>query len=428
MANTVPRRERPRPVDPLNRYPRGPAYACVTEKDNRFAEKCFRSAYQEQSHGQNGPYADPTMAIFNNWIIALIKLYRYDEAEAQCRSILRSMEAFDMQASSCFVCVQCNLAASLYLSSNLPAAEELFDSIKARQDVVSNDLLSGFWEVLLLVRLTKNDFLVFRESSANFAGLVPVNDYTTLRDGKHPKKYFWSSSIGQLRRVASLGQGLGQVGAKGDADKLDSPRALLKRVFRLDRGPLRSATPDICSVSVSSLPITELYRFSPYSNSGAFSQQHTRTLSPIPLPFANSPLQPVLITGEANYLAQPDSRRSSGLSDEVDHEAAVSPAPWPLTHEPIQPILITGQANHQSQPGYTVDSDSSDDIEPDPATDLVVARGSAASQLAVEHIPQPPSTPRNSFDATQGLTHRSQQTTTSSVSAIMSLECIITDA
>lgn len=367
MADLVARRERP--VDTSNRYPRRAAYACYTEEGNKAAEKCFRLAYQEQFQGHS-LWASSTIASFNNWIIALIKLYQYERAEALCREKLQLMEASGKQESSCFVCIQCNLAASLYLSGHLPAAEELFDTIRTRQDMVSNGLAREFFEVLSLVRLTKNDCLVFRESSAKFAGLVPVSDYTNLRDGKYPKTNVLRSSIGSLRKAASFSRSFGQIGARAAALKIDRPVFILKRLFQLDRTLLRAT----------------------------------------PLGLNSIPASPSLVE-EADLLLQHNPAYWSGQQ----HEPTRSTIPWPLYDVPIPSPSTTHEVDHHSQRYLADVAGLEDEVEPGHAADTVVDWTHVSPErLPINVALHPPSAIRNSFDAAQSLTFRSQQTTTSS--------------
>lgn len=426
MANFVPRRDRP--VDPSNRYPRGPAYACSTEKDYRIAEDTYRLAYQSRSEAHDGLYASMTIIIFNNWITSLTKLRRHDEAEAQWRSKLQSMEASSMQESPCFVYVQCNLATSLYLSGHLPAAEELFYTIRARQDVLADDLATRFFEVLSLVRLTKDDCLVFRECSAKVPGLIPVKDYTALQDGKCSKKRSLRSSIISLRRIASLGQGIGRIGAREHAKDIDRPSGLLRQILRLDRNSLLSTSPRMSSISASSLPIADSGQFLQHDTSVAPSQQYTCPVSPNQWSITNTFLQPALIMGEAGPSLQLNPADISQSSDKASHEAPVSPIVWPMTNALTHAALITAGANPPSQPGSTYILNSSDEIELTSDNDLVVTGESVSPlRLLAEHSLHPPSTWRNSFDASQGGAHRSQQTTTSSVSSLTLCNYTYTD-
>jgi hypothetical protein len=416
MATFVPRRERP--VDSSNRYPRGPAYACSTEKEYRAAENTYRLAYQAHSQTHDGPYATSTISLFNNWIIALIKLRRQDQAEAHCRSKLQSMEASGMQESSCFVYVQCNLATSLYLSGHLLAAEDLFDSIRVRQDVVSDDLAIGFFEVLSLVRLMNEDCLVFRECSAKANGLVPVEDYTMILDGKLPKKSSWRSSVDSLRRITSMGHVFGQRGSKEHSDDPEGPRALLKRAFRLNQTLLRSKTPRPGNLSASYLPVADSDRSSQHNKQAVVDHSHAPLPSPSELPLTSTFLQSALVTAETGFASPPNFADASESSDEAGHEAAaVLPSSWPTNNINTQPATITVEAKPRSQPCSTDGSDSSDEIDLDSDAGLVLAGSVLPHRLLAEHTLHPPSTWRVSFDASPGGAHRSLQTTTSSVSS-----------
>jgi hypothetical protein len=137
MASSVARRDLP--VVPFNKTPRRAAYACCTEDDYQVAGDRFREAYQKQLQ-EHGPWSSLTIASFNNWVIALVKLQQYETAEALCRKKLKQMEASGKQNPSCFICIQCNLAVSLHLSNQPQAAEKLFDIIRAHQEVSATAL------------------------------------------------------------------------------------------------------------------------------------------------------------------------------------------------------------------------------------------------------------------------------------------------
>lgn len=219
-----------------NRKPRRMAYACYTEADYRAAERSFYAEYLESNH-LHGQWHGSTVAFLNNWIVAMIKLRQHERAENLCRTQMQLMISSNMQNSTCFVCIECSLAASLFLSGHLPAAEELFHQIKARQGSFANSIAQDYFEVLSFVRLTAGakDCLVFRDSGTHLSVLHPVSDYINQLDVSQPKKNLsLKSSVRSLRRRASMSRGLRQKKEPPLLAHTDRPKSLLQRLLGHD--------------------------------------------------------------------------------------------------------------------------------------------------------------------------------------------------
>jgi hypothetical protein len=240
MSARHPNRERP--VISFNRSPRRGAYACFTEDDYKAAERFFNLSYLARER-KLGPWTPLTNACLNNWIIALIKVHQYERAETICTDKLQYLASVNMQRSACFICIQCSLACSLFLSGDIVAAEDLYDEIRAHQDTITDVLAQDAFDVLSLVRLTQNDCLVFRDSCTSLSVLVPVTDYITQLDGLRPKKNLLLSGLGSLRRLTLLSPRFRQ---EEDSERVNDegrPLSLIKRVFCHDKGTSRSPTP-----------------------------------------------------------------------------------------------------------------------------------------------------------------------------------------
>jgi hypothetical protein len=199
---SLSRRYRDRPVEPVNRTPRSTAYACFTREGYTVARDALHSKFLSLAF-EMGPWAGDTLTSLYNYLIASIKLCNYGEAEEQCRYILGLMETLKMGEEHCFICLECILATSYFLSGKLDDAENLFTNINQRGDL-SQAHVRGQFDVLSLVRLTTKDCLVFWESPLKLSVLIPVTDYIDQLEGMRPKKGLIRSGIGSLRRIASL--------------------------------------------------------------------------------------------------------------------------------------------------------------------------------------------------------------------------------
>ena len=148
------------------------------------------------------------MASLNNLIITKIKLQRFTEAENLCREALAQTTDKLAECDPSYLCVRCNLCACLFLSNQRDEAENLFNDLRYLTDSIKDDTFKGFFEILVLVRLTNSDCLVLRASNDGVQDLVQVNDYATqLECGvRHhaqmpPKRAqklikFWESFVG----------------------------------------------------------------------------------------------------------------------------------------------------------------------------------------------------------------------------------------
>ncbi len=200
---SLSRRYRDQPVEAVSRTPRSTAYACFTEEGYTVARDAFHSKFLSLT-SEVGPWAPDSLTSLYNYLIAAIKLFNYGEAEEQCRYILGLMETLNMGQENCFICLECILDTSYFLSGKLDDAEHLFIDISQRGDL-SNAHIKGQFDVLSLVRLTTKDCLVFWESPVKLSSiLIPVTDYVDQLEGKRPKKGLIRSGIGSLRRIASL--------------------------------------------------------------------------------------------------------------------------------------------------------------------------------------------------------------------------------
>jgi hypothetical protein len=119
------------------------------------------------------------VATLNNLIVTKIKLKHFDEAQRLCRDALDELKNSLSSQHPSSLCIQCSLSACLFLSSHIDEAEELFNDLRHLTDSVAFEPVKGFFEVLVLVRLTHSDYLVLRDSKDGVQGLVPVEDYAT---------------------------------------------------------------------------------------------------------------------------------------------------------------------------------------------------------------------------------------------------------
>lgn len=193
---------RDQPVQAINRHTRGPAYACFTEKDCATARDHFHQNFISLISAV-GPWAEDALPCLYNYLIASIKLYNYDEAEDLCKYILGLLDTLKMSEESCFMCLECILAASYYLSGKLEGAEDLYTTIKSRGSI-GDEITRNQFNVLSLLRLTQKDCLVFWQTSLKLSILILVTDYVTQLEDRRPKKNLVRSGLRLLRRMASL--------------------------------------------------------------------------------------------------------------------------------------------------------------------------------------------------------------------------------
>jgi hypothetical protein len=166
------------PAIQLNKSPTSPAWLCSSEEAYLTAEGVFAFKWK-QRRKEPGPWHPLTVATLNNLIVTKIKLKRFDEAQRLCQDALDELRNhLPSQHPSC-LCIQCSLSACLFLSNRIDEAESLFDDLRYLTDSVASEPAKGFFEVLVLVRLTHSDYLVLRDSKDGLQGLVPVEDYGT---------------------------------------------------------------------------------------------------------------------------------------------------------------------------------------------------------------------------------------------------------
>jgi hypothetical protein len=158
-----------------------PAYICNTLDQYSIVKDTFFEKWQHKTN-QLGPWDKHTCASLNNYIISLIKLGDYDEAEKQCRLSLAAMDVEGLQGSPQHLCMQCNLAACLFLSgqpASVDEADDLFQRIESLRNFLQYDPAKGFFEVLSMTRLMRTDCLVLRDSGDGVLDLIPVNEVLT---------------------------------------------------------------------------------------------------------------------------------------------------------------------------------------------------------------------------------------------------------
>ena len=118
---SLSRRYRDQPVEAVSRTPRSTAYACFTEEGYTVARDAFHSKFLSLT-SEVGPWAPDSLTSLYNYLIAAIKLFNYGEAEEQCRYILGLMETLNMGQENCFICLECILDTSYFLSGKLDDA------------------------------------------------------------------------------------------------------------------------------------------------------------------------------------------------------------------------------------------------------------------------------------------------------------------
>jgi hypothetical protein len=205
---------------------------------------------------QLGPWDKDTCASLNNYIISLIKLGDYDEAEKQCRLSLAAMDVEGLQGSPQHLCMQCNLAACLFLSgqpASVEEADDLFQHIKGLQNFLQYDPAKSFFEVLSMTRLMRTDCLVLRDSGDGVSDLIPVNEFlttsstarestlSTVMNGASAKKTgkdipatgeYISGYRSTLRRLSSLFR-LSSLGSRRISDRSSRSRSALSKSLAL---------------------------------------------------------------------------------------------------------------------------------------------------------------------------------------------------
>lgn len=197
-----PRRYRDQPVETFNLTPRSKAYACFTDQGYTIARDAFLSKFLSLA-SEVGPWAGDTLTCLYNYLIASIKLCNYDEAEEQCKYISGLIYSLRMGEEQCFMCLQCILATSCFLSGKLAEAEHLYTNIYLRRTRSQAHVREHF-DVLSLVRYTSRDCLVLWESPLELSVLMPVTNYVDQLDERRPQKNAIRSQIGALCRLAPL--------------------------------------------------------------------------------------------------------------------------------------------------------------------------------------------------------------------------------
>src|SRR5438874_2346278 len=71
-----------------------------------------------------------------------------------CRDALDELKNSLSSQHPSSLCIQCSLSACLFLSNHIDEAEELFNGLRHLADRVAFEPVKGFFEVLVLVRLT----------------------------------------------------------------------------------------------------------------------------------------------------------------------------------------------------------------------------------------------------------------------------------
>lgn len=210
---------RERPAISLSKSPTSPAWRCVDENAYHLAEKEFEYKWKEKQR-ERGALDHYTVATLNNLIVTKIKLRKFEHAERLCLDTLRDMNPREQRSS--YLCVQCNLSACLFLSDRPDEAEQLFEKLLHGTKGATFDPVKGFFEVLAMVRITRRDCLVLRESYDGVQGLIKVNDYATILEcgaqRPQPKKMqrlinifesLTSHEIGSVGRSKLFPRGMG---------------------------------------------------------------------------------------------------------------------------------------------------------------------------------------------------------------------------
>jgi hypothetical protein len=166
------------PAIPLSKSPTSPAWLCSSEEAYLTAEGVFAFKWKQRRQ-EPGPWHPLTVATLNNLIVTKIKLKHFGEAQRLCRDALDELRNHLPSQRPSYLCIQCSLSACLFLSNHIDEAEDLFDDLRHLTDSVTIEPAKGFFEVLVLVRLTRSDYLVLRDSKDGLQGLVPVEDYAT---------------------------------------------------------------------------------------------------------------------------------------------------------------------------------------------------------------------------------------------------------
>jgi hypothetical protein len=232
-----------------------PAYICNTSDQYSTAKDTFFVKWQDKTN-QLGPWDKHTCASLNNYIISLIKLGDYDEAEKQCRLSLAAMDVEGLQGSPQHLCMQCNLAACLFLSgqpASVDEADDLFQRIKGLQNFLQYDPAKSFFEVLSMTRLMRTDCLVLRDSGDGVLDLIPVNEFlttsptaresilSTVTNGASANKTstdipttgeYISGYRSTLRRLSSLFR-LSSLGSRRISDRSSRSRSALSKSLTL---------------------------------------------------------------------------------------------------------------------------------------------------------------------------------------------------
>jgi hypothetical protein len=215
------------PAIPLSKSPTSPAWLCSSEEAYLTAEGVFAFKWKQRRQ-EPGPWHPLTVATLNNLIVTKIKLKRFDEAQRLCRDALDELRNHLTSQHPSYLCIQCSLSACLFLSNHIDEAEDLFDDLRHLTDSVTFEPVKGFFEVLVLVRLTHSDYLVLRDSKDGLQGLVPVEDYATQFECgvRHPTK----ATPKKTRRLINHFESLIHGEAKG---------TVTNKLFRSDFGSLR---------------------------------------------------------------------------------------------------------------------------------------------------------------------------------------------
>jgi hypothetical protein len=215
------------PAIPLSKSPTSPAWLCSSEEAYLMAERVFAFKWKQRIQAP-GPWHPLTVATLNNLIVTKIKLKHFDEAQRLCRDALDELRNhLPRQHPSC-LCIQCSLSACLFLSNHIDEAEDLFDDLRHLTDSVTFEPAKGFFEVLVLVRLTRSDYLVLRDSEDGLQGLVPVEDYATQFECgvRHPTK----ATPKKTRRLVNYFESMIPGEVRG---------TVINKLFRSDFGSLR---------------------------------------------------------------------------------------------------------------------------------------------------------------------------------------------
>lgn len=176
--------------DPRSHRPLAPAYVCSSREQYTMVANILHFKYDKRC--EYDPWDSATFQTFRNWMVALIKLGQYADAEIRLRTQLRRLQNSHAGLSPPYLVLYCLLISCLMLGGKSYNAKDKAEKLDGRSSYLAYPPAREELEELKWVYQTGQDYLTLRESHDGLRCLVEVKDYGSL----HAKSLVESRSPG----------------------------------------------------------------------------------------------------------------------------------------------------------------------------------------------------------------------------------------